>query len=61
MVKDVFLGFVYAEKLDQERKNKICQPDVSTESIDILQDRKIFLLFTGWVLQLFSQRCTEEN
>lgn len=51
MVKDVFWGFVYAEKLDQENKEQ----DLSTSSEDrehILQDRKIFLLFTGWVLQL---------
>ena len=51
MVKNVFWGFVYAEKLDQENKEQ----DLSTGSKDREHrhsaGQKDLFLFTGWILQ----------
>ena len=59
MVKNVFWGFVYAEKLDQENKE---QDLARTESIGILQDRKIFFsIYRMDSSAPLSKSCMEKN
>ena len=62
MVKDVFCGFVYAEKLDLENKEQ----DLSTSSEDrehrhSAGQEDLSFIYRMGSSALFSKSCTEEN